>query len=115
MVERKALSANGIVVLFLLVALSVGAVWFGVSAILDGTLGWILGVLVLVGTAISASGFTIIAPNYSKVVTFLGKYLGPGGRFPLDHPDHPAPPHLPAHPQLRQQHAQGERRQRKPG
>jgi regulator of protease activity HflC (stomatin/prohibitin superfamily) len=76
MVERKALSANGIVVLFLLVALSVGAVWFGVSAILDGTLGWILGVLVLVGTAISASGFTIIAPNYSKVVTFLGKYLG---------------------------------------
>ncbi len=76
MVERKAVSANGIVVLFLLVALSVGAVWFGVSAILDGTLGWVLGVLVLVGTAISASGFTIIAPNQSKVVTFLGKYLG---------------------------------------
>ncbi len=76
MVERKAVSANGIVVLFLLVALSVGAVWSGVSAILDGTLGWVLGVLVLVGTAISASGFTIIAPNQSKVVTFLGKYLG---------------------------------------
>ncbi len=76
MVERKAVSANGIVVLFLLVALSVGAVWFGVSAILDGTPGWILGVLVLVGTSIAASGFTIIAPNQSKVVTFLGKYLG---------------------------------------
>lgn len=76
MVERRAVSANGIVVLFLLVALSVGAVWFGVSPILDGTLGWITGVLVLAGTAISASGFTIIAPNQSKVVTFLGKYLG---------------------------------------
>jgi regulator of protease activity HflC (stomatin/prohibitin superfamily) len=76
MVERKAVSANGLVVLFLLVVLSVGAVWFGVSAILDGTSGWIPGVLVLVGTAIAASGFTIIAPNQSKVVTFLGKYLG---------------------------------------
>ena len=76
MVERKAVSANGLVVLFLLVVLSVGAVWFGVSAILDGTSGWILGALVLVGTAIAASGFTIIAPNQSKVVTFLGKYLG---------------------------------------
>lgn len=76
MVERRAVSANGIVVLFLLVALSVGAVWFGVSPILDGTPGWITGVLVLAGTAISASGFTIIAPNQSKVVTFLGKYLG---------------------------------------
>lgn len=76
MVERRAVSANGIVVLFLLVALSVGAVWFGVSPILDGTPGWIMGVLVLAGTAISASGFTIIAPNQSKVVTFLGKYLG---------------------------------------
>ena len=76
MKERKAVSANGIVVLFLLIALGVGAVWYGVRSIIEGTLGWIPGIVVFVGVAIAASGFTIISPNQSHVVTFLGKYLG---------------------------------------
>jgi regulator of protease activity HflC (stomatin/prohibitin superfamily) len=76
MKERSAVSANGIVVLILLVALGVGAVWYGIRSIIDGTLGWIPGLLLLAGVAVCASGFTVIAPNQGKVVTFLGKYLG---------------------------------------
>jgi regulator of protease activity HflC (stomatin/prohibitin superfamily) len=76
MKERRAVSANGIFVLVLLLALGTAAVWYGIRSIVGGTLGWIAGIVVIVGVGIAASGFTIISPNQSHVVTFLGKYLG---------------------------------------
>lgn len=76
MIERRAVSANGILVLLLLVVLGAGAVFTTVRAFVTGGLGWIPGILVFIGVCIASSGFTIISPNQAHVVTFLGKYLG---------------------------------------
>ena len=76
MVERKALSANGIgmsVLLLVLLGLAVGLARRAVSI---GPTEAVLVVLFVLAVLISLTGFVIVNPNQAKVVTFLGRYLG---------------------------------------
>ena len=67
-------------------------------------------------TLVACTGFTIVQPNETKVVTFLGRYLGTikrngwGWTWPLTSREHD----LAAHPELRQRGAEGQRRGRQP-
>lgn len=76
MQERKALAANGVLVVIVLVAVVAGAVLLSIRALNAGGRGWIAGIVAVVLAAIASTGITIIAPKHSRVVTFFGKYLG---------------------------------------
>jgi regulator of protease activity HflC (stomatin/prohibitin superfamily) len=76
MQERKALAANGVLVVIILVAVVAGAVRLSIRALNSGGRGWIAGIVAVVLAAIASTGITIIAPKHSRVVTFFGKYLG---------------------------------------
>jgi regulator of protease activity HflC (stomatin/prohibitin superfamily) len=80
MKERNALAIPGLVMVVVLLALFAAGLWLFVSSIGpdDGVapVQLIVGILVAVVAAIGASGFVVIQPNQSAVVTFLGSYLG---------------------------------------
>ncbi|MEU4572253.1 SPFH domain-containing protein [Nonomuraea sp. ATR24] len=72
--ERRAFRINGFVVLLALLLLGgiVAAVWLpgGPESLLAPGIGW------LVLAALLSTGFTVVNPNESKVVQFLGRYVG---------------------------------------
>ncbi len=76
MQERKALAANGVVVVIFLVAVVAGAVILSIRSLSAGGRGWIAGIVAVVLAAIASTGITIIAPKHSRVITFFGRYLG---------------------------------------
>ena len=80
MKERNALAIPGLVMVVVLLALFAAGLWLFVSSIGpdDGVsaVQLIVGLLVAAAAAIGASGFVVIQPNQSAVVTFLGSYLG---------------------------------------
>jgi regulator of protease activity HflC (stomatin/prohibitin superfamily) len=76
MEERKALAASGVVVVLVLVAVAAFAVTRSIQDVMAGQKGWIGGIVALAAVGVASTGFTIIAPNQSRVVTFLGRYLG---------------------------------------
>lgn len=76
MKERKGFSVNGVLMVVVLGAVGAWGLWMGISGIPD-SLGQVgLGALVLVLGLVATSGFSMVGPNHSKVVTFLGKYMG---------------------------------------
>ncbi|GLO65346.1 MULTISPECIES: SPFH domain-containing protein [Oceanobacillus] len=68
--ERKAWSLNGIVGLGLIIAL----IAFGAFAFIQQQ--FIIGIFLVLIAACLISGITIVQPNQSIVVIFLGKYMG---------------------------------------
>ncbi|MGH2690280.1 MAG: SPFH domain-containing protein, partial [Actinomycetota bacterium] len=76
MVERKALSLNGIGMLVFLVAALAGAVVLAVRTFSSGLAGPIVAAVVVVLVVVATTGFTTVNPNQAKVVTFLGRYVG---------------------------------------
>ncbi|OEH53493.1 hypothetical protein AQ616_16185 [Oceanobacillus sp. E9] len=70
MQERKAWSLNGIVGLGLIIAL----IAFGAFAFIQQQ--FIIGIFLVLIAACLISGITIVQPNQSIVVIFLGKYMG---------------------------------------
>ena len=68
-----------LVVILIGVAISIGLLAYGLKdAQQNRFVPWaiVLGALGLVKMLVWATGFTIVQPNESKVVTFLGRYLG---------------------------------------
>jgi regulator of protease activity HflC (stomatin/prohibitin superfamily) len=76
MVERKAVSVNGIVMAVFLLVLLASAVGLAGRAATLGPAEAVLVVLFAIAVLISLTGFVIVSPNQSQVVTFLGRYLG---------------------------------------
>jgi regulator of protease activity HflC (stomatin/prohibitin superfamily) len=83
MQEKRAVRLPGLVMLVVLlatVAVAAGAVASGVTAepgvVRPRPLPMTLGSMVLVIAGVAFSGFTIVQPNESKVVTLFGRYLG---------------------------------------
>jgi regulator of protease activity HflC (stomatin/prohibitin superfamily) len=78
--ERNALAIPGLVMVVAVIAVFVaGLLLFIWSIGPDDSVSpgqMILGVLVATAAGIAASGFVVIQPNQSAVVTFLGSYLG---------------------------------------
>ncbi|WP_336208635.1 SPFH domain-containing protein [Nonomuraea sp. LPB2021202275-12-8] len=77
--ERRAFRINGFVVLLALIALGAGAALMWLPVINDGAAQmWPLtvGVAWAVLATLVASGFTVVNPNESRVVQFLGRYVG---------------------------------------
>ena len=78
--ERNALAIPGLLMVVVVIAGFVGAALLMVGSIGPGEqvspVGIISGVLLVVAAGIAASGFVVIQPNQSAVVTFLGTYLG---------------------------------------
>lgn len=76
MKERKAFSLNGISMVVVLLLLLV----FGIFTMVGGfDRDWgqfFFGILVIVLGLVATAGFSMVGPNHSKVVTFLGKYMG---------------------------------------
>lgn len=70
MQERKAWSINGILGIGLIIVLLA----VGVLAVFQSQ--YILGIVLLIIAGILISGVTIVQPNQSIVVIFLGKYMG---------------------------------------
>ena len=66
-IDRPALSINGFIVLALMIVLALTAIGVGGEI----TLPFVIILLLILGT-----GFTIINPNESRVVTFFGRYMG---------------------------------------
>ncbi len=77
--ERKAFRVDGFVVLLIdLVVLGL-AIWWAVATTSDGRPDPVAStgaVLLVVVVGLVASGFTVIAPNESRVVQFFGRYIG---------------------------------------
>ncbi|GIN74843.1 membrane protein [Bacillus sp. J14TS2] len=70
MEERKAWSINGILGIgLIIVLLAIGAFFVFQSQL-------ILGIVLIIIAAVLISGITIVQPNQSIVVIFLGKYMG---------------------------------------
>jgi regulator of protease activity HflC (stomatin/prohibitin superfamily) len=77
MVERKAISVNGIGMLVFLLVVGLLLVVFGLGrAATLGPLEAVLMVLIALAVVVCFTGFVIVGPNQSQVVTFLGRYLG---------------------------------------
>jgi regulator of protease activity HflC (stomatin/prohibitin superfamily) len=77
MVERRAISVNGIVMtVFLLLVLAVLGVFGLRRATTLGPLEAALLLFVALLAVLGFTGFVIVGPNQSQVVTFLGRYLG---------------------------------------
>src|SRR3982751_780518 len=77
MVERKAVSVNGIAMfVFLLVVLALLTILGLGRAATIGPFEAFLEVVVAVAVVLSFTGFVVVGPNQSQVVTFLGRYLG---------------------------------------
>ena len=76
MVERKAVSVNGIVMAILLLGLLALAIRLAGRAASIGPIEAMVVLLVALLAVISLTGFVIVDPNHSRVVTFLGRYLG---------------------------------------
>jgi regulator of protease activity HflC (stomatin/prohibitin superfamily) len=77
MKERKGIGINGWVALVVNGAILAVGIWLLIRAIDTedvASIWYSAGLLLLAG--IIASGFTINAPNISKVVTFFGRYVG---------------------------------------
>lgn len=76
MVERKALSLNGIGMVVLILGALTGAGLLAARTVSSGFAGPVAALVVVVLVAVGATGFTTVSPNQAKVVTFLGKYVG---------------------------------------
>lgn len=93
MSERQAIRVPGLVALLVLLAALGAGVWLivlgagsaGSASPLDPTGALarranpapiVLGAIVVVVAAAAASGFTIVVPNTSRVITFFGRYVG---------------------------------------
>ena len=66
-IDKSILSVNGFIILALMVVLALTAIGIGGEI----TLPFVIILLLILG-----SGFTIINPNESRVVTFFGRYMG---------------------------------------
>jgi regulator of protease activity HflC (stomatin/prohibitin superfamily) len=76
MVERRAVSVNGIGMVVLLLAALVGAGVLAGRTVSSGPAGPIVALLVGILVIVGGTGFTTVSPNQAKVVTFLGRYVG---------------------------------------
>jgi regulator of protease activity HflC (stomatin/prohibitin superfamily) len=78
--ERNAIAIPGLVMVVVVIALFVVAALLLIRSIGPGdevsAVGLVGGVLIALAAGIACSGFVVIQPNQSAVVTFLGTYLG---------------------------------------
>ena len=77
MQEKRSFNIGGMkmVVLFFLVVIA-SAFLIPYSVTDDAPGGVLIGILAILASLIGTAGFSIVPPNHSKVVTFLGRYLG---------------------------------------
>jgi regulator of protease activity HflC (stomatin/prohibitin superfamily) len=79
--ERNALAIPGLLMVAVILVMFAGATWLLIASIGPGDdvtslPGLFAAVALIVIAAIACSGFVVIQPNQSAVVTFLGTYLG---------------------------------------
>jgi regulator of protease activity HflC (stomatin/prohibitin superfamily) len=78
--ERPTIAIPGPIMVVVVIALYLAATFVLISSLSGGDVanvpGFILAIVIIVATSIAISGFTIIQPNQSAVVTFLGAYVG---------------------------------------
>jgi len=78
--ERTSLVLPGLLMLAVVVAIAGAGVYLLVGSVSPfgspSLSQFVAAILVLIGAGILASGFTVIQPNQSNVVIFLGHYLG---------------------------------------
>ncbi|HEY7522413.1 MAG TPA: SPFH domain-containing protein [Candidatus Limnocylindrales bacterium] len=78
--ERPTIAIPGPIMVMVVIALYLAATFVLISSLSGGDVanvpGFILAIVIIVATSIAISGFTIIQPNQSAVVTFLGAYVG---------------------------------------
>lgn len=78
--ERNAIAIPGLVMVVVVIALFVAAAMLLIRSVGPGdevsAVGLVGGVLLALAAGIASSGFVVIQPNQSAVVTFLGSYLG---------------------------------------
>ncbi len=75
--ETDAWSVNGGIALMLLIALGAVAIGFGVAgAVINAPLLTVLGVVLFVAMYFGFTSLTVIQPGETKVLQFLGRYVG---------------------------------------
>jgi regulator of protease activity HflC (stomatin/prohibitin superfamily) len=78
--ERPTIAIPGPIMVVVVIALYLAATFVLISSLSGDDVanvpGFILAIVIIVATSIAISGFTIIQPNQSAVVTFLGAYVG---------------------------------------
>jgi len=68
--ERKTWTMNGFLGIFLILLLVAGAIWGFIEQ------QFILAIILILAAIVLSSGITVVQPNQSVVVTFLGRYMG---------------------------------------
>jgi len=80
MKERNALAVPGLVMVVVVIALFIVSAWILIGSVGPrdeiSAVGLVAGVLIAIAAGVACSGFVVIQPNQSMVVTFLGSYLG---------------------------------------
>jgi regulator of protease activity HflC (stomatin/prohibitin superfamily) len=79
--ERNAMAIPGLLIVAVVIVMFVGGIWLVIGSIgpgeeLSSPVALIAGIVIAVLAGIACSGFVVIQPNQSAVVTFLGTYLG---------------------------------------
>ena len=72
MEERRGFSGSGPMMAGVLLAAQVGVI----ALLVAGVSASVLTVVFQIGVLVALTGFTLVAPNQSKVVTLFGRYLG---------------------------------------
>ncbi|HEY7737020.1 MAG TPA: SPFH domain-containing protein [Candidatus Limnocylindrales bacterium] len=78
--ERSTIAVPGLIMVVVVIALFVAGFYALTSSLIGDEVinvpAFVLAILVMVAASIAITGFTVIQPNQSAVVTFLGAYVG---------------------------------------